>query len=122
MGTIVVSQDEIDTGTRKVREPSRWQFNIKRKNTGLAIKQGVRRRHPDHVLHQFQTISSQTEKAESVWEKALVNEDERVHLDKEYRWNPDTSLMSNQMGVVKTALDNYAKSKYKLEQTHIVGV
>ena len=118
----MISQDEIDTGTRKVREPGKRATAAVRRATGLGIKQGIRRRHPKYVLGQYKTIREQTTKIQSAWEKALVDEDERVHLDKDYQWTPETSLMSNQMGVVTTALDNYAKSKFKLEKTHIVGV
>ena len=122
MRKIIASQDEIETGARKVREGSRWQQSTTRRNLGFSIRQGVRRRHPNKVLNQYATVAKETKNANSVWEKALMDENERATLDKEYEWHGDGRLMANQMGVVKLALDNYEKSKYKLERAHIVGV
>jgi hypothetical protein len=123
MGKILVTQDEIDTGTRKVREPSHWQQATLKQSHAFGIKQGIRRRHPKETLSRFQAITGQTEKAESLWEKAFQEEEERPQLDKQYKWNnKDTSLMTNQMGVVTAALDSFKRSRGKLERTTIVGV
>lgn len=122
MGKIIANQDEIDTGTRKVREPSRWQRKATRRTRGLSIKQGTRRRHPNQVLHNFATVSHDTKAVESQWEKALTDETDRQALPTEFEWKPDTALMANQMGLVKTAMSNFAKSKYKLSMQLPVGV
>ena len=74
------------------------------------------------MLNQFSAIKHGTTQAQTKWEKSLLDEDERVKLDDEYKWTPDTSLMTNQMGVVRTALENFTKSKGKLKNTHIIGV
>lgn len=123
MGKILVAQDEIDTGTRKVREPSHWQQTAIKRDHTFSIKQGIRRRHPNETLSRFQAITGQTEKAESVWEKAFQDEEKRPQLDKQYKWNnKEAALMTNQMGVVEHALDSFKRSKGKLERTTIVGV
>lgn len=122
MGKVMTTQDEIDTGTRKVREPSHWQQATLKRSRGFDIKQGIRRRHPKQTLSQFKAITNDTEKAESVWEKAFEDEEKRATVDQQYSWNGNTSLMTNQMGVVTAALDNYKQSKGKLERVTIVGV
>ena len=122
MGNVLAAQDEIDTGTRRVREPSHWQQATLKRQRGFGIQQGIRRRHPQNTLSRFEVITGGTEKAESLWEKAFDDEEDRAKVDTQYTWNGSTSLMTNQMGVVKAALDNYTKSKGKLERVTIVGV
>lgn len=122
MGRTLAAQDEIDTGTRRIREPSHWQQATLKRQRGFDIKQGIRRRHPQNTLSRFGAITDNTDKAESVWEKAFEDEEERAKVDQQYAWNGSTSLLTNQMGVVKAALDNYTKSKGKLERVTIVGV
>ena len=51
----------------------------------FAIKQGKRRRHPDRVLSQYAQIVKETTNADSVWEKALMHEQERVEVPEEYK-------------------------------------
>lgn len=87
----------------------------------FAIKQGIRRRHPDRVLAQFAQILKETTNASSAWEKAIMHEQQRVEVPSEYK--PDTeSFLANQTGLVTTALDNYVRSKGKFERTVLAGV
>lgn len=118
----IVSQDEIETGMRKVRENSKWQGYAKKRTTRMGIRQGLRRRNPKSVLHNFAAIQKTTTKAESTWEKSLTDENDRQKLDKEFHWKGDNTLMANQMGIAKAAADNFNRSKFKLERAYIVGV
>lgn len=88
----------------------------------LDIKQGWRRRHPERVLNQFTGVNSTTSSASSKWEEALLYGTKRVELPKEFHPDGDLSGMSNQLGVVTAALDNYRASKEKLKRMYLVGV
>ncbi len=95
---------------------------MRKQVTDFGIKQGKRFRQPKNVLHDYQTIANQTTNAQSVWEKALLDENKRRSLAPEYSYKPDTSLLTNQFGVASTSLSNYSQSKFKLDQLHIIGV
>lgn len=88
----------------------------------LEIKQGWRRRHPQRVLSQFAGITDTTSTASSKWEEAMIHGTKRVELPKEFRPEGDSDGMSNQLGVVTAALDNYKASKQKLKRMYLVGV
>ena len=116
-------RSEYESGGGRVREHSAWQKHAIAYATNLAIKQGKRQRHPDYVLHQFREDSGQADpKAFDQWTKGMQEDNERVPLDKVYTAGKDERFWSNQMGLVTTALENYTKSKYKLERMHPVGV
>lgn len=110
------------TGRRHVTENSKFQRDAIKGNARLRISQGLRRRHPDRVLNQFRGISETTGESASLWEKALLYEDARVQMPKEFRVVGDSDGMTNQMGVVSVALDNYKASKQKFSRLHLVGV
>ena len=73
------------------------------------------------VLSNFSTITNQTSNAESLWEKALMEDQERVEIPTEFKAT-DAHMMVNQMGLAKTALDNFTKSKGKFNRQYISGV
>jgi hypothetical protein len=85
----------------------------------MAIKVGKRIRTPEHVLSRYAGVYEGTQKAESVYEAAIVEEDERVRI-------PETAkkfeLGSNQLGIVETARKNMDTHKLKLEHMFVVGV
>lgn len=119
-GKITDQQALVETGKNenkddpfsKAREQEMHRFNI---------VQGRRRRHPKRVLQQHKAIDEQTENAESVWEKALLHDQERIGLSEEYK-PKDHELVANQMGLVQTALTNFGRSKGRFTKTNIVGV
>jgi hypothetical protein len=113
---------ELETGHRHVNEKSKFQKRANKQNRMLQIKQGLRRRHPNRVLNQYQGIMKTTSSASSLWEKALLHETKRVDITKDFRPKDDADGMVNQMGVVSTALDNYKASKNKFNRLHLVNV
>jgi len=116
---IVKQKVEVETGKfEKTNTPQ--SRNARKSNLTFQIKQGKRRRHPDTVLNQFQTIVKQTSNASSAWEKALMHEQQRILIPPEYKAK-DEGMVANQVGVVTTALDNYVKSKAKFERVSPVG-
>jgi len=115
----VINQKNLVENGRSDRS-TRFSRSMNAQNRQLQIKQGKRRRHPDRVLHQFQVIKQETDSANSVWEQALLHEQERTEIPMDYK-TKDGGMVSNQMGLVTTALDNYTRSKGKLERVTPVG-
>ena len=122
IGEEAVRTQEIETGKRRVRQNNDWDITTNKGAKMFEIQQGIRMRHPDRVLHQYAAAVAGTENPESLWEKALMHEQKRTEMPKEYRPEDDTKMLTNQLGIVTTALDNYDNSKYKLERTHMIGV
>jgi hypothetical protein len=120
IGEITDEQTKAETG-RFENTDDKYTLKKDRQQRTLSISQGVRRRHPDKVLHQYHTINRDTESAESQWEKALLHEDQRADVPEEYKIKQH-DMIANQMGLVTVALDNYARSKGKFSRTQIVGV
>lgn len=120
IGEIESQKALVETGTDKVADGNKFHRDANRNYKGFAIKQGVRRRHPDRVLAQFAAIVDQTSNAQSAWEKALMHEQQRVEVPEEYKAK-DAEMISNQVGLVTTALDNFAKSKSKFERVYSMG-
>lgn len=116
---IIDQKESVDTGKFQ-NTHTKFSGAARSNNRIFQIKQGKRRRHPDRVLHQFQVIKQETEHAESAWEQALLHEQERTEVPMEYK-TKDGGMVSNQMGLVTTALDNYTRSKGKLERVTPVG-
>jgi hypothetical protein len=117
-----VHEDEINTGKVKIDEKNRFQRNAQRDVRLFRIKQGIRKRHPDRVLHQFNGVKNTTSTASTLWEQALIHDTKRTELPQDFRPKGDIDMMTNQMGIVTTALDNYKSSRGKLERMHLVGV
>jgi len=105
----------METGTRRISAPDR-------RGRALEIQQGFRRRHPSNVLNRYDGVMKTTSNASSLWEESLIHETKRVELPKDFRPKGDTEGMTNQMGIVNVALDNYKASKNKLQRMYLVGV
>jgi hypothetical protein len=124
----LLDQDEnenmtgLETGRSHVQENSRFQRKATASNNSLRIKQGLRRRHPNRVLNQYQGVNSTSTESASLWEKALIHETKRVDMPREFQVVGDSDGMVNQMGIVSVALDNYKASKQKFSRLHLVGV
>lgn len=115
-------QQEIEVGRRRVHQGNDWDITTNKGAKMFAVKQGIRMRHPDRVLHNFSAAVTGTDNPESLWEQALMQEQNRINLPQEYRPEGDSKMMVNQLGVVSTALDNYEGSKFKLDRVHMIGV
>jgi hypothetical protein len=114
--------EDISTGRSRVLENSKFQRKATTTNKSFRIRQGLRRRHPRRVLNQFQGATSTSSKSASLWEKSLIHETKRVDLPKEFRPVGDSDGMTNQLGIVSVALDNYKASKQKFSRLHLVGI
>lgn len=115
-------QDEQSTGQFQVHENNGFDRAAARRNKMFEIRQGIHRRHPSRVLHQFEGVVNTTSSASTLWEQALLHDTKRASLPQDFRPKNDVNGMANQMGVVTTALENYRNSRGKLERMHLVGV
>lgn len=121
MSDIIEQQHNVDAG-RDIQSDTRQGHADLQKSSMFAIRQGIRRRHPDSVLHQFALMAEQTDPGRSSWEQAMVEENERIDMDQVYRDHNETEQTVTQLGLVQTALANYKKSTEKLSSLHASGV
>jgi hypothetical protein len=77
----------------------------------FSIKQGIRRRHPDQVLHDYRGLTEQLDPGVSQYEKALAEENDRLTIPLAYEPVNETEALANQAGLVSVAYKNYEKSK-----------
>jgi len=110
-----INDETADIGKDRVTHPNR-------QGRAFQIQQGWRRRHPTRVLNQFKGVMSTTSSAGSKWEEALVHNTTKVELPKEFQPKDGMDGMTNQLGVVTAAFENYKASKNKLQRLHLVGV
>jgi len=120
IGQITNQAAAVETGKgENVSDP--YSARIESQNYIFNIRQGVRMRHPDRVLSQYQGIREGTESAETIWEQALIHEDTRNEIPEEYKVK-GADMAANQMGLVQTALNNFARSKSRFNKSTVVGV
>ena len=117
IGDIESQKALVETGKDRVVDGNKFHREANRNYRGFAIRQGVRRRHPDRVLAQFASIVEETSNAQSAWEKALMHEQQRTEVPEEYKAK-DEEMLANQVGIVTTALDNFKNSKSKFERSY----
>lgn len=110
-----LNNETADLGKDRVTRPNT-------QGRALAINQGWRRRHPTRVLNQFKGVVSTTSDASSKWEEALIHDTKRVELPQEFQPQGTMDGMTNQLGIVTAAFENYKASKNKLQRLHLVGV
>lgn len=119
LSSIEQRKGEIETG--HVARPTMFKIQAAAQLKQFEIKQGNRRRHPQRVLSNYDAITKDTVSAETAWEKSLMHEQQRTEIPQEYQ-PQDKGMIANQLGLVTTALDNFAKSKGKFNRQFIAGV
>lgn len=110
-----LNDETADIGKDRVTRP-----NVK--GRAFQIQQGWRRRHPNRVLNQFKGVMDTTSSASSKWEESLIHDTKRVELPQEFQPKEGMDGMTNQLGIVTAAFENYKASKNKLQRLHLVGV
>jgi len=108
-------------GRREVKTNNKFEKQMQHTNRQLAIKQGLRFRHPKRTLGNFLTIQTTTKHADKAWEKALLEETERQEVDRIYR-SDGTDMLANQLGLHRVAEGNFRKIKPKLGISTLLGV
>lgn len=56
------------------------------------------------------------------WEKAFFDEEKRTEVPEAFRKPNKDQMVTNQLGLVQTALKNYQRSQARLSATNMVGV
>ena len=117
-----VSEQQIQTGTfrRETAHADSKRQSMVASRRKLGIKQGLRIRHPDDVLHRYDGVYSSSHKAASVYGANLIEEDERTVVPENAKKLGD--LAAHQLGLVTTAKKNAELHERKLESMFIVGV
>jgi len=111
----------VEAGRDVQTDLTSWQRQALGNQEQFAQRQGFRRRHPSTMLNQFAGVVKTTKSPKLKWEEFIAAENERVQL-------PETTIKgrnvyaANQMGLVRTAMENYAKSREKLSAIVPVGV
>jgi len=108
-------------GRREVKTNNKFEKQMQHTNRQLAIKQGLRFRHPKRTLGNFLTIQTTTKHADKAWERALLEETERQEVDRIYR-SDGTDMLANQLGLHRVAEGNFRKIKPKLGISTLLGV
>jgi len=111
--------DELETGKSKFYGQTRLQATAAEHQQ--ALRQGMKRRHPNRVLSQYDGVVNTTTEAGDLYTKSLVYETKKAEMPKDFRPKGDSDFMANQIGVVATAFTNYKASKKKLERMFTVG-
>lgn len=86
----------------------------------FEVTQGVRRRHPNSVLSNYAAVTESNTNPHTTWEKSLEEENEMSSLPKVYQTQGQLSAV--QLGIVRTADDNFQRSKTKLNTMYVAGV
>ncbi len=117
----VSSTYSVEAGRDVQTQLTPWQRQALGNTQQFAQQQGFRRRHPRTMLNQFAGVVKTTTSPKMKWEQYIEAENERVELPESTKKGRN-EYMANQMGLVQTALENYVKSKEKLNSIVSVGV
>lgn len=119
--TTVQSTYSVEAGRDVQTDLTSWQKQALGSQDQFAQKQGFRRRHPSRMLNEYAGVVKTNTNPKMKWEQFIEAENERVQL-------PETTkkarnvYVSNQMGLVELALQNFVNSKQKLNAIVAVGV
>ena len=111
----------VEAGRDVQTQLTSWQRQALGNQQQFAQRQGFRRRHPSTMLNQFAGVVKTTTSPKMKWEQYIEAENERVQLPETTKKGRN-EYVANQMGLVETALENYVKSKEKLNAIVSVGV
>lgn len=111
----------VEAGRDVQTDLNSWQKQALGNQEQFAIRQGFRRRHPNTMLNQFAGVVQTTTNPKMKWEQFIEAENERVQLPQTTKKGRNV-YCANQMGLVKTALENFVQSKEKLNAIVAVGV
>ncbi len=111
----------VEAGRDVQTDLTSWQRQALGRQDLFAQKQGFRRRHPSKLLGEFATVVKTNKNPKMKWEECMAAENERVQLPETTKKGRN-EYIANQMGLVQTAMENYAKSREKLSAIVPVGV
>lgn len=117
----VSSTYSVEAGRDVQTDLTGWQRQALGNQEQFAVRQGFRRRHPNHLLNQFAGVAKTNVSPKMKWEEYIDAENERVQLPETTKKGRN-QFAANQMGLVETAFANFVKSKEKLNAIVPVGV
>lgn len=110
----------VDAGRDVTTDLTPWQKQALGNTETFAIKQGFRRHHPTRTLSSYaKRLANGTPRLS--WEKAFEEENERTQVPQVFK-KASNEMIASQLGLVRTALKNFEKSKAKLSDINAVGV
>lgn len=114
-----VNQAEIDTG--RPHHATSWQDMLGTQMHAFAIKQGIRRRHPNRLLQERDGIMSTTSNAKDFATESLIYEQERIDLPDVYEYDGESTMLANQFYLPQVASQNAKNSREKLKSAVGLG-
>lgn len=117
----VQSTYSVEAGRDVQTDLTGWQKQALGNQIQFAQKLGFRRRHPSRLLNEYAGVVRTNNNPKMKWEQYITAENERVQLPETTRKGRNV-YAANQMGLVETALQNFVKSKEKLNAIVAVGV
>lgn len=121
-------EKEVETGRAhysptKKGARSKWDITVNKGQKQFYVRQGLRMRHPERVLNEYEGVKATTTKVTDAWERALRDEEERTVMPDEYKVKGvDKGMSANQMGLVSVADKNFKARKGRLERQMLAGV
>lgn len=112
----------MDAGRDVMSDLRPWQRQALGTVQHLAIKQGLRRRHPAHVLGQYNQGLFNGNNPRYKWEDAIRRSEELSKIPDVYAQANKFQEIPNQLGLVKTAHDNFKRSRERMSMCTPVGV
>lgn len=104
-------QSDLTTGQRRLLGST----------TAFMTKQGYRRRHPLNALSEYAGLARTNVTPRTRYEQFMQETHERVQLPEIVKKSRN-EFSPNQMGLVETATENFAKSKQKLSALIPIGM
>lgn len=117
----VQSTYSVEAGRDIQTDLTSWQRQALGNQEQFAQRQGFRRRHPSKMLNEYAGVVKTNKNPKMKWEEFIAAENERVQLPETTKKGRNV-YAANQMGLVQTAMENYAKSREKLSAIVPVGV
>lgn len=98
-----------------------WQRQALGNAEMMAIKQGLRRRHPAKLLSNYASVTFNGPNPRTKWEDAMRRSQDMTQVPEYYKRAGDVRL-ANQLGLVETANKNFMKSRARIQVSTPVGV
>lgn len=115
------SKYSVDAGRDVMSDLRPWQRQALGHVQHLAITQGLRRRHPSHLLSSYNRGLWNGSNPRFKWEDAMRRSDHITKVPEYYKRASDEKV-ANQLGLVQTAHKNFLKSRERMQMCTPVGI
>ncbi len=111
----------VEAGRDVQSDLTKGQRKLLGATTQFMTKQGFRRRHPSNALSQYAGLARTNTSPKTRYEQFMLETHEHVQLPEIVKKSRN-EFSPNQMGLVETATQNFAKSKQKLSALIPIGM